>query len=167
MAAVDVADLYAALTPRLRAKAHSWLRGRPEDAEDAMQTVWLRMLGHPEIFEDLDATRSYAYVILKHLVIDLYRREAAVTFMEIQEWSAYDGDRYSAVEDADERDALRALKPKERAIAACLAWGYDGREGAAVVGCTEGAYRIRVMRMRKGLDRAVRGGIGLLSTRPQ
>lgn len=119
-----------------------------EDAEDALQNMWLRVFGtmHPGMGAR-GTMRSYLSVAARNAVFDLYRKRRDEVGLDIAEHIASSSPTPDEVIGARELfaviiDEIRNSEERERVIAMLNLDGVPGREIASIVGVSEGNQRV-------------------------
>ena len=163
--ALDISAFNAAYEAHAKGVYSTALRilGKPSDAEDVTQDVFLRFWQSPERF---DASRSplgaFLRLMARSRALDVWRHEHANTRAQerLEQRSARDDvhrdERPDEAAEATEqrevvRDALRRLPADQREAVVLAYWGgMTGREVASEAGVPFGTARSRI---RLGLDK--------------
>jgi RNA polymerase sigma factor (sigma-70 family) len=157
LAALDT--LFARHHGRIFGYLSRWL-GDPSAAEDIVQETFLRVLRQSAKAPAHDDLLPWLLKIARNLVIDRYRRERGDLVVDDFEQLCDPGpiplEQLTAVE--NERrlaDALTAIAPAHREILLLRAVDdLDYRDIALLLGCTEGAARVRAHRATAALRTA-------------
>jgi RNA polymerase sigma-70 factor (ECF subfamily) len=129
--------------------------GRPNDAEDVMQTVFLRLLRRPELLSDIEKPEPYLRRAAVNAALDLLRERSSAPLLVDQEKAG------SATHDSPElrgrlRQALARLKPAwaELFILKYLE-GYSNNEIAAQLGMSSVGVAVSLFRIRQQLRKEI------------
>jgi len=96
--------------------ARKWLRNAA-DAEDAVQDTLMAALASPDSFAGRSSTKTWLHGILKHKIIDTYRRQAREPVLEVPfEQEPLDDVDALFTPDGQWRDAPRAWGDPEAAL---------------------------------------------------
>ena len=132
-----------------------YLRSRA-DAEDAVQSVFLRYLQKQPEFRDENHERGWLLLTAKNICRDMLRSwwRHRVGLDELPEPAAPMRDK----EPSELTEALLALPEKYRITLYLYYWeGYPAREVAALLGCRESTVRTRLQRGREMLKNDLGG----------
>lgn len=133
-----------------------YLRSRA-DAEDAVQSVFLRYLQKQPEFRDENHERGWLLLTAKNICRDMLRswwRRHRVGLDELPEPAVPMRDE----EPSELTEALLALPEKYRITLYLYYWeGYPAREVAALLGCRESTVRTRLQRGREMLKNDLGG----------
>lgn len=133
-----------------------YLRSRA-DAEDAVQSVFLRYLQKQPEFRDENHERGWLLLTAKNICRDMLRswwRRQRVGLDELPEPAVPMRDE----EPSELTEALLALPEKYRITLYLYYWeGYPAREVAALLGCRESTVRTRLQRGREMLKNDLGG----------
>ena len=133
-----------------------YLRSRA-DAEDAVQSVFLRYLQKQPEFRDENHERGWLLLTAKNICRDMLRswwRRHRVGLDELPEPAVPMRDK----EPSELTEALLALPEKYRITLYLYYWeGYPAREVAALLGCRESTVRTRLQRGREMLKNDLGG----------
>ncbi len=132
-----------------------YLRSRA-DAEDAVQSVFLRYLQKQPVFRDENHERGWLLLTAKNICRDMLRSwwRHRVGLDELPEPAAPMRDK----EPSELTEALLALPEKYRITLYLYYWeGYPAREVAALLGCRESTVRTRLQRGREMLKNDLGG----------
>ncbi len=128
--------------------------GNPADAEDVLQSVFLRMLSRPVTFDPEGSTQHYFRRAATNASIDVLRRKHSLAEIEIDESRDRSGSADSAILKARLREALAKL-PREDAelFVLCYLEGYSYDELAAQFQVERGTIGSRLYRIRAVLQK--------------
>ena len=133
-----------------------YLRSRA-DAEDAVQSVFLRYLQKQPEFRDENHERGWLLLTAKNICRDMLRswwRRHRVGLDELPEPAIPMRDK----EPSELTEALLALPEKYRITLYLYYWeGYPAREVAVLLGCRESTVRTRLQRGREMLKNDLGG----------
>ena len=132
-----------------------YLRSRA-DAEDAVQSVFLRYLQKQPEFRDENHERGWLLLTAKNICRDMLRSwwRHRVGLDELPEPAVPMRDK----EPSELTEALLALPEKYRITLYLYYWeGYPAREVAALLGCRESTVRTRLQRGREMLKNDLGG----------
>ena len=132
-----------------------YLRSRA-DAEDAVQSVFLRYLQKQPVFRDENHERGWLLLTAKNICRDMLRSwwRHRVGLDELPEPAIPMRDK----EPSELTEALLALPEKYRITLYLYYWeGYPSREVAALLGCRESTVRTRLQRGREMLKNDLGG----------
>jgi RNA polymerase sigma-70 factor (ECF subfamily) len=151
--AAQLTSLYEAhATDAFRYALH--LTGRREDAEDAVQFVFLRAYGMLESGTELVNPRAWLMKATKHRSLNMLRdrREAPMADAELRVGPRYDPDPTEAEALAEVRSTLWALPESQHHAFVLRHWsGLSQDEIADVLGTTAGAVESLLVRARTTL----------------
>jgi RNA polymerase sigma-70 factor, ECF subfamily len=142
--------------------------GNASDAEDVLQSVFLRLLRHQHDFGDVDDAGNYLYRAAVNAAIDLVRtRRAAIPLDEVVGVKSVDSSsipdrQHSATELHDWlRRAVAQLHPTAAEMFALRYFeGFDNAEVASLMNTTEGTVAVTLHRTRARLQREIRSYTG-------
>ena len=140
------------------------LTGRPEEAEDIVQAIFLKLIERelPVVFRK--DPRAYLYRAAVNMSLDVLRSRRRFTFthevdgLESQSAAspAFEGDHHRRL-----RAALAQLSPEAVQIVVLrYVHGYSDADIARLLGTSRGAVGLRFFRVRARLKKLVRGPIG-------
>ena len=133
-----------------------YLRSRA-DAEDAVQSVFLRYLQKQPVLRDENHERGWLLLTAKNICRDMLRswwRRHRVGLDELPEPAIPMRDK----EPSELTEALLALPEKYRITLYLYYWeGYPAREVAVLLGCRESTVRTRLQRGREMLKNDLGG----------
>ena len=142
------------------------ITGSNEDAEDVLQTLFLRLLRR-EILPDMDRNpRAYMHRAAINIALDIVKlrsRSVSSTNLEEQlQQQAGPPERMPAFRVQDWlRDALAQLNPKAAEIFILKhIEGYDNAEIAQMLGTSRGTVAVLLFRARARLKKSVRRRLG-------
>jgi RNA polymerase sigma-70 factor (ECF subfamily) len=161
--AQDFEAIFRRLSPMVYRTARA-LTGRPEEAEDIVQAIFLKLIERelPVVFRK--DPRAYLYRAAVNMSLDVLRSRRRFTFTH-----EVDGlESQSATNPVFEEDhhrrlraALAQLSPEAVQIVVLrYVHGYSDAEIARLMGTSRGAVGLRFFRVRARLKRLVRGPIG-------
>ncbi len=170
MAAADQTEgierIFRAHHDRVFRAAHR-VTGNASDAEDVLQTVFLRLLRHGHTFDGVEDAGRYLHRAGVNAALDLVRSKksaAAVSLDGVEIGSLRDpGRNPSQHQDANEkRDALRAAVARLHPTAGemfILRYfeGYDNAEVARMMETSEGTVAVTLHRTRARLQKELEG----------
>jgi len=142
--------------------------GNTHDAEDVLQTVFLRLLRHQHDFEAVDDAGNYLYRAGVNAALDLVRsRRSAVPLDEAlaanastAAWAPDRGHESSELRDWLRR-AVAQLHPTAAEMFALRYFeGLDNTEVAKVMNTSEGTVAVTLHRTRSRLQREIRSYVG-------
>ena len=154
--------IYRQLWPLVFSIAYRRLGGSREDASDAAQEVFIRLLrAAPEAeLSSASALRAYAGLIARNVAIDrlraIQREGHSRSDIDLASGSSQDDPEALAEAEDSFRGLLATLEGTERDLITLLVKGYSNREIAAALGITYGAVRVRVHRVRAKLSKLLR-----------
>ena len=154
---LDFERVVTALAPSLYRLAYSFC-GVREDAEDAVQEVFLKYLRLDRSFSSMEEARRYLMTATANQCRDLLSSPANRRTRGFEEYETFS----AAAEDTDTRldvaRALRQLEPKYRAVIYLFYYEeYSAAQIASVLGITRTAVTTRLNRARNQL-KALLGG---------
>ena len=148
----EIAELYESHYPAVYRTALR-ITGNPIDAEDAVQTVFLRMLKRQskQSFEPM--SEAYFRRAAANAAIDLLRRRMATASIEIDEASPYAAKEETALLKEQLRRALAALERSD-AVMFLLRYveGLSNGELAEMFGLEKNNVAVRLHRIRQTLQ---------------
>jgi RNA polymerase sigma-70 factor (ECF subfamily) len=132
--------------------------GNPEDAEDILQTVFLRVIRQEHAGQLATNPRAYLYRAAVNLSLDMLRSRRRRTFTdELDEIEApVTGDSALLDQDLHRRlnDALAALSPAAAQILVLrYVHDYSDAEISKLLGTSRGAIALRLFRLRARLKK--------------
>lgn len=136
------------------------ITGNASDAEDVLQTVFLRLLRRPQQFEAMRNAESYLRRAAINAALDIARARQSIHPVEMPELPAH-----AAHDDAELRHALaRALaqlkaRPAEIFVLRFLE-GLSNREIAKILGISQVLVAVIVHRTRQQLQKELRPYLG-------
>ena len=159
----DFEAIFRELSPMVYRTARA-LTGRPEEAEDIVQAIFLKLIERelPVVFRK--APRAYLYRAAVNMSLDVLRSRRRFTFTHevdgLESPSAID-----PVFEADHHRRLRAalaqLSPEAVQIVVLrYVHDYSDADIARLLGTSRGAVGLRFFRVRARLKKLVRGPIG-------
>jgi RNA polymerase sigma factor (sigma-70 family) len=159
----DFEAIFRELSPMVYRTARA-LTGRPEEAEDIVQAIFLKLIERelPVVFRK--DPRAYLYRAAVNMSLDVLRSRRRFTF-------THEVDRLESpspidpVFEADHHRRLRAalaqLSPEAVQIVVLrYVHGYSDADIARLLGTSRGAVAVRFFRVRARLKKLVRGRIG-------
>ena len=153
----DFEQVVTELGPALFRLAVSFC-GNREDAEDAVQEVFLNFLRCGKAFADPDALRRYLMTATANRCRDLLKSAAHRHRCSLDEAEQFSGPQDDADARLEVRLALGRLEPKYRGVVYLFYYeDRSVRQIARDLGLTETAVRTRLVRARKQL-KALLGG---------
>ena len=143
------------------------ITGRSEDAEDVLQTVFLRLVRREEPALRTEEAASYLHRAATNASLDLLRRRKAARSEPIEDADRFEDatPRPDAVRQHDElRDKVRAAlaeRPPRAAEIFTLRYfdGYGNREIAALLGTSWSTVAVTLHRTRARLQKQLKGEI--------
>ena len=161
--AQDFEAIFRQLSPLVYRTARA-LTGRPEEAEDIVQAIFLKLIERelPVVFRK--DPRAYLYRAAVNMSLDVLRTRRRFTFTH-----DVDGlESPSAINPVFEREhhrrlraALAELSPEAVQILVLrYVHGYADADIARLLGTSRGAVGLRFFRLRARLKKLVRGRIG-------
>jgi RNA polymerase sigma factor (sigma-70 family) len=131
------------------------ITGSTEDAEDIVQTIFLRLL-HGDYAANVPRNpRAYLHQAAVNLALDVMRRRQRRTFihdMDRLESPAPSGTDFGGLQHERLDAALAALEPEAVHILFLrYAHGYNDAEIAGLLGTSRGAVTLRLFRVRRRL----------------
>ncbi len=152
----------------LLANHHRFLRflerrvGSREDAEEILQSAFVRSLDKGNEIRDLESSVAWFYRLLRNAVIDHYRRSAAMQ-RKLEGYADQLGDSIEVGDPATEKvicecihELLPTLKPDyAQLISQVDLQGSDVKSVADALGITAGNARVRLHRARAALRQEV------------
>jgi RNA polymerase sigma factor (sigma-70 family) len=142
--------------------------GSQADAEDVLQTAFLRMVAQGESLRDEEKLVPWFYQLLRNLLVDHYRRRNAMTRMEQSvaaeaeaTTSAVDQDLFQAICTCV-NDVLVALKPDQAEVIRRVELDEEPLHRVAQdLGITPNNASVRLHRARRVLHEALRATCGV------
>jgi RNA polymerase sigma-70 factor (ECF subfamily) len=142
------------------------ITGNNEDAEDVLQTLFLRLLRR-EVLPDMERNpKAYMHRAAINIALDIVKLRARNVSTGNLEDQIHDGsapgDRMPAFRVQDWlRDALGELNPKDAEIFVLKhIEGYDNTEIAQMLGTSRGTVAVLLFRARSRLKKSVRKRLG-------
>jgi RNA polymerase sigma-70 factor (ECF subfamily) len=144
--------------------------GSPEDAEDIVQTIFLRLTRGEYATKAASSPKAYLYRAAVNLSLDVLRARQRRTFTHDLDRlespapvAGFDGARHHAL------DAALAQLPPEAVQILTLRYvhGYDDTEIAGLLGTSRGAIALRMFRLRSRLRKLLLYCGGAASHNPQ
>lgn len=142
------------------------LLGRPEDAQDAAQEVFLRLYKHLAGFDEIRDFRPWLYRVTVNVCRDVYRKRRRSSMLPLEEAATLPDlsspDPHRALAQAEQRQivglGLASLSEKERAAMVLRdIEGLSTKEVARILGSREGTVRVQVasarLKIRKFAER--------------
>jgi RNA polymerase sigma-70 factor (ECF subfamily) len=102
----EIKEIWLPLSERFYRVAYHILESK-EDAEDAVQELYLKLIKTPDKFSNIQDPAAYGITILRNICIDLIRRRAKRRSEELDEYMI--ADVSSPEKAASEKDKLRIL----------------------------------------------------------
>jgi RNA polymerase sigma-70 factor (ECF subfamily) len=139
--------------------------GNPEDAEDVLQTLFLRLLRQELPREVWTNPKSYLYRATVNIALDVIRARKRRGMEEIEASDVEDPAFVPASRGEEEvqvlgelRDALAELNPKAAEIFILRhVHGYTDAEIAKLLGTSRGTIAVSLFRTRQRLRKSIRG----------
>jgi RNA polymerase sigma-70 factor, ECF subfamily len=160
----DLEQLYNAHYDRVFRAAYR-VTGSSSDAEDVLQTVFLRILKHQHDFASVDDAGNYLYRAGVNAALDLVRARKSAASSSLEEETPAGGswrpDRgHHSPELRDKlRDAVAQLHPTAAEMFVLRYYeGYDNAEVARLMDTSEGTVAVTLHRTRARLQKEL-GGI--------
>ena len=161
--AQDFETIFRQLSPMVYRTARA-LTGRPEEAEDIVQAIFLKLIERelPVVFRK--DPRAYLYRAAVNMSLDVLRSRQRFTFTHevdaLESPSAikpvFEADHHRRL-----REALALLSPEAVQILVLrYVHGYSDGDIARLLGTSRGAIGLRFFRVRARLKRLVRGLTG-------
>ena len=162
---VDLEKLFTAHHDRVFRAAYR-VTGNTSDAEDVLQTVFLRLLKHEHDFASVEDAGNYLYRAGVNAALDLVRSKKSAHSEPLEEHAPADGggwrpDRgHHSPELRDRlRDAVAQLHPTAAEMFVLRYFeGYDNTEVARLMDTSEGTVAVTLHRTRARLQKEL-GGI--------
>ena len=137
------------------------ITGNATDAEDVLQTVFLRLVGREASAEPLENPESYLRRAAVNAALDVMRARATAQTAELVETAS----PHNEIEGSELRDGLRralaSLHPHAAEVFALrFLEGYDNREIARMLGISTVHVAVILHRARRRLQREIRSQIG-------
>jgi len=159
----DFEALFRQLSPMVYRTARA-LTGRPDEAEDIVQAIFLKLIERelPVVFRK--DPRAYLYRAAVNMSLDVLRSRRRFTFTHevdgLESPSAitpvFEGDHHRRL-----RAALAQLRPEAVQIVVLrYVHGYSDADIARLLGTSRGAVGLRFFRVRARLKKLVRGRSG-------
>jgi RNA polymerase sigma factor (sigma-70 family) len=127
--------------------------GNPPDAEDVLQSVFLRMLNRQLPLDLMGSPARYLRRAATNAAIDLLRRKTSLAETGIKEEHDYGGRESSLLLKERLRRSLAKLPPKDAELfVLCYLEGYSYLELAAEFQMEHGTVASRLHRIRKSLQ---------------
>ena len=140
-----------ALIPALRAFSHRFVRCG-NDADDLVQEVVSRALGHLGDFEEGTCMRSWVFTIMRNTYYSAYKRSVRESCGRLDDVAACEvpvsAGQDWAMRAVDVDAALLRLSAAERKALLLVANGISYRNAAESCGCKIGTLKSRVSRAR-------------------
>jgi RNA polymerase sigma-70 factor (ECF subfamily) len=129
------------------------ITGNPADAEDALQTVFLRVLNRQDRLNPEQLPEAYFRRAAANAAIDLLRRRVAETTIQLDDTSRYAAQETSAVLKEQLRRALASLEDSD-AVMFLLRYveGFSNGELAEMFGLEKSNIAVRLHRIRQTLQ---------------
>lgn len=129
------------------------ITGNPADAEDALQTVFLRVLGQQGRLNSGQMPEAYFRRAAANAAIDLLRRRMAGTAIQLDDTSGYAAKESSALLKEQLRRALASLEHSD-AVMFLLRYveGFSNGELAEMFGLEKNNIAVRLHRIRQTLQ---------------
>ncbi len=158
-------EAFARLFERYHGPLKYYLRrmlDSPDDADDALQTVWLRVLRGVKRLRGLDAFRVWLYRIARNEALQQLRRDRRWLELEEQQLAgeavSNPEDSFGGADAARIHAALPELSPAHREVLMLrFLEGLSYEEIASVVGCELGTVRSRLHYAKRGLRDILEG----------
>lgn len=150
--------------------AYAMRRIDPEAAKDVVAETftiaWRRFVDVPA------AARPWLLAVARRVLANQHRssnRARALTLQLVQEWGPATADPAGELDTAlSALPALAQLPPSEREALQLLAWeGLTPSEAASVLGCSRGAFAVRVHRARRKMRRHLRASDTSAGMKPE
>ena len=159
----DFEAIFRQLSPMVYRTARA-LTGRPEEAEDIVQAIFLKLIERelPVVFRK--DPRAYLYRAAVNMSLDILRSRRRFTFTQdidgLESQSAsnpvFEGDHHRRL-----RAALAQLSPEAVQIVVLrYVHGYSDADIARLLGTSRGAVGLRFFRVRARLKKLVRARSG-------
>jgi RNA polymerase sigma-70 factor (ECF subfamily) len=141
--------------------------GSQADAEDLLQTAYLKALAEGHTVRDEEKVVPWFYQLLRNLLVDHYRRRGAAARLENH--LAYETKRTAAIDDEElfrevcrcVKDVSEALKDEYREILLRVELGDEAiDEVASDLGVTSNNASVRLHRARRALREALQTTCG-------
>jgi len=140
------------------------ITGNASDAEDVVQTVFLRLIRHDHDFKNVDDAGNYLYRAGINAALDLVRsRRPAVPLEDAKVDPAWAPDRnHDPVQLRDWlRQAVAGLHPTAAEMFALRYFeGFDNGEVARLMNTSEGTVAVTLHRTRARLQKDIRSYVG-------
>lgn len=129
------------------------ITGNPADAEDALQTVFLRVLNHQGRLNSEQMPEAYFRRAAVNAAIDLLRRRIADTAIQLDDLSGYAAKESSTLLKEQLRRALASLEHSD-AVMFLLRYveGFSNGELAEMFGLEKNNIAVRLHRIRQTLQ---------------
>ena len=102
----EIKEIWLPLSDRFYRVAYHILESQ-EDAEDAVQELYLKLMRTPDRFSEIQDPAAYGITMLRNICIDIIRRREKLKSEELHEYMIADASSPDKV--ATEKDKLRIL----------------------------------------------------------
>jgi RNA polymerase sigma factor (sigma-70 family) len=159
----DFEQIYREHAPMVYRTARA-VTGSPEEAEDIVQTIFLRLIRGESSTNLQPHPKAYLYRAAVNLSLDVLRTRRRHTFchdLDRLESPAPVATSFDDVENQRLDGALAQLPPEAVQILVLrYVHGYDDGEIAGLLGTSRGAIALRLFRLRGRLKRLIGGTLG-------
>jgi RNA polymerase sigma-70 factor, ECF subfamily len=136
------------------------ITGNAADAEDVLQTVFLRLLRKPEQFEAMENAESYLRRSAINAALDVIRTRRSTDLTEVPDLSSHTTHDFGELRDALAR-AIAQLKPRPAEVFALrFIEGLSNPEIAKMLGISQVLVAVIVHRTRQQLRKELRAYLG-------
>ena len=165
-----VAELYTSYRQMMYYVAYRILKNR-EDAEDVVQSAFIRVINHLDDIDEKDEqkTKAYLAIVTRNLAYDVYRVKKRERTRNIS-YDEYEmviedpvGQAFEDIDDIDDEsrqlaEAIKKLPPKyAEVICLTYAHGYSSDKVGEILNISADTVRQRLVRARKKLAELMRG----------
>lgn len=127
------------------------LLGNAEDAEDAVQNLYLRLWEMRDELNSLISPEAYCNRLLRNICIDHWRRHCDITMESLNDEVMIE-EGMTQFEKNDEKEYvdlyLKNLPPVQRNVLKMRLQGYSFKEIAEITGVAEVSVRVAISRLR-------------------
>jgi RNA polymerase sigma-70 factor, ECF subfamily len=158
----DFAEIYRLYSPMVYRTARA-VTGNAEDAEDVLQTIFLRLIRSEYTGQLRKNPNAYLYRAAVNASLDLLRARSRRTFTHVLDHleapAAFSNSRFDDELHGRLTEALVDLSP-EAAHVLVLRYvhNYSDAEISKLLGTSRGAIALRLFRLRARLKKALSGG---------
>jgi RNA polymerase sigma-70 factor, ECF subfamily len=136
------------------------ITGNAADAEDVLQTVFLRLLRKPEQFEAMENAESYLRRAAINAALDVIRARKSTDLTEVHELSSASDHDYGELRQSLAR-AIAQLKPRPAEVFSLrFLEGLSNPEIARMLGISQVLVAVIIHRTRQELRKELRAYLG-------